>query len=62
MGRLGVPLADVSSLVSVLGRSLKFNVEGIMTHYSRADDDSDFTAKQVFMAARLTADNFDDAG
>ena len=48
MGRLGVPLTDAPALVSALKASPHFDLEGIMTHYSRADDDAEFTGKQVW--------------
>ena len=55
MGRLGVPLTDAPALVSALKASPHFDLEGIMTHYSRADDDAEFTGKQVWQVEALEA-------
>lgn len=47
MGRLGVPLTRAQGLVRQLRAGSCFDVEGILTHYSRADDDAEWTARQT---------------
>jgi hypothetical protein len=38
--------------MQTLAKHRCFEVEGLLTHYSRADDDADFTAKQVRLCMR----------
>jgi alanine racemase len=46
MGRLGVLPSALPSLLSALKHPV-FQVEGIYSHFSRADDDLDYSLKQV---------------
>ena len=46
MGRLGVLPRDAAALLTALTRP-DFHVEGIYTHFSRADDDVPYTLQQV---------------
>ncbi|KXK06717.1 MAG: alanine racemase [Acidobacteria bacterium OLB17] len=49
MGRVGVPLADAAEFARAIARLENLEVEGLMTHFSSADDlgQSDFTNFQM---------------
>lgn len=47
MGRLGVLASETLAFFRHLMRLPSLEVEGIYTHFSRADDDSDYTAQQA---------------
>ncbi|MDH4281894.1 MAG: alanine racemase [Myxococcales bacterium] len=47
MGRLGVPLHEVSNFLRDLRRFPSIRIVGLMTHLSTADSDPDYVAEQV---------------
>jgi hypothetical protein len=47
MGRLGVLPQNLPPLLKVLKACKHLDVEGIYSHFSRADDDTSYTDKQV---------------
>ncbi len=47
MGRLGVPLYEVSNFLRDLRRFPSIRIVGLMTHLSTADSDPDYVAEQV---------------
>jgi alanine racemase len=47
MGRLGVPLGDLSEFLRELRRFPSIRIVGLMTHLSTADTDPDYVAEQV---------------
>ena len=47
MGRLGVPLGDLSEFLRELRRFPSIRIAGLMTHLSTADADPDYVAEQV---------------
>ena len=47
MGRLGVPLGELSEFLRELRRFPSIRIAGLMTHLSTADSDPDYVAEQV---------------
>lgn len=52
MGRLGVLADDSTALFRYLRNMQHLDIEGIMTHFSMADEDATYTAEQVKMFKR----------
>jgi alanine racemase len=47
MGRIGVRLPDAVDFIKKVKKLKKLNIEGIYTHFPSADDDENFTYKQI---------------
>ena len=52
MGRLGVPLGELTDFLRALRRFPSIRIAGLMTHLSTADSDPDYVAEQVASFSR----------
>jgi alanine racemase len=62
MGRLGVPSKEASSFLSDLKQSPNISIEGLFTHFARADEPDAFTTNEQIEKFQTLLDQLDQKG